>query len=109
LLTIVGVAGTIKWEERFDDLLCNIDLNIRGKIQMDNFKDHVAQATGAGRIGFGIARALSLQGAKVLLNDALNDLALNAARTICDEGGICEACAVMLPIRVYKIYGRACS
>ena len=60
---------------------------------MDNFKDHVAIVTGAGiGIGFGIARALSLQGAKVLLNDADNDLAMDASRTICNEGGVCEAC-----------------
>src|SRR5688572_6720006 len=61
---------------------------------MDNFKDHVAIVTGAGLgIGFGIARGLSLQGAKVLLNDELKDLAQGASRAICNEGRICEACA----------------
>jgi len=60
----------------------------------DNFKDHVAIVTGAGvGIGFGIAKALSLQGAKVLLNDELNGLAVEAATIIRNSGGVCEACA----------------
>lgn len=58
------------------------------------FKDHVAIVTGAGQgIGFGIAKALSLRGANVLLNDELEELAANAAMEIQHAGGICEPCA----------------
>lgn len=59
----------------------------------DNFKDHVAIITGAGQgIGFGIAKQLSLQGAKVLLNDEVEELAVGASQKIGEAGGICEAC-----------------
>lgn len=57
------------------------------------FNDQVAIVTGAGQgIGFGIARQLSLSGAKVLLNDENEELAKQAAKNIRDEGGICESC-----------------
>jgi glucose 1-dehydrogenase len=60
----------------------------------NDFKEEVAIVTGAGQgIGFGIAKALSLQGAKVLLNDEAEELALEASKKIRDAGGICEACA----------------
>jgi NAD(P)-dependent dehydrogenase (short-subunit alcohol dehydrogenase family) len=60
----------------------------------DNFKDQVAIVTGAGQgIGFGIAKALSMQGAKVLLNDEMEELAANAAMEIRNTGGVCESCA----------------
>jgi NAD(P)-dependent dehydrogenase (short-subunit alcohol dehydrogenase family) len=60
----------------------------------NEFKDHVAIVTGAGKgIGFGIAEALSLQGAKVLLNDEIEQLAIEASKKIHDAGGICEVCA----------------
>ena len=56
------------------------------------FKDHVAIVTGAGKgIGFGIAEALSTQGAKVLLNDEVEQLAIEGSKKIRDAGGICEA------------------
>jgi glucose 1-dehydrogenase len=59
----------------------------------DNFKDQVAIVTGAAQgIGFGIAKALSLHGASVLLNDELEDLAAGAAMKIREAGGICESC-----------------
>jgi NAD(P)-dependent dehydrogenase (short-subunit alcohol dehydrogenase family) len=54
------------------------------------FKDQVAVVTGAGEgIGFEIARRLAVQGAHVLLNDINSELAKQAARDICDEGGAC--------------------
>jgi glucose 1-dehydrogenase len=60
----------------------------------NEFKDHIAIITGAGKgIGFGIAEALSLQGAKVLLNDEAEQLAIEGSKKIRDAGGICEACA----------------
>lgn len=58
------------------------------------FNDQVAIVTGAGQgIGFGIARQLSLSGAKVLLNDENEELAKQATQKIREEGGICMACA----------------
>ena len=60
----------------------------------ENFKDQVAIVTGAAQgIGFGIAKALSLRGAKVLLNDELKEMAASAAMEIRKAGGICESCA----------------
>lgn len=57
------------------------------------FTNHVAIITGAGQgIGFGIAKELSLRGAKVLLNDENKELADRAAKSINDSGGICEPC-----------------
>jgi 3-oxoacyl-[acyl-carrier protein] reductase len=55
------------------------------------FINHVAIITGAGQgIGFGIAKELSLRGAKVLLNDENEELAVKAADAIKTAGGICE-------------------
>ena len=63
-------------------------------MQMGDFNDQVAIITGAGQgIGFGIAKALSLQGAKVLLNDELGELAAHASMEIRNAGGACEPCA----------------
>lgn len=57
------------------------------------FTNHVAIVTGAGQgIGFGIAKELSLQGAKVLLNDENKELAIRAANDIKNAGGICQPC-----------------
>jgi glucose 1-dehydrogenase len=59
-----------------------------------NFKGHVAIVTGAAQgIGFGIAKALSLRGAQVLLNDEKEEQAASAALEIRNAGGICESCA----------------
>jgi 3-oxoacyl-[acyl-carrier protein] reductase len=57
------------------------------------FTNHVAIVTGAGQgIGFGIAKELSLQGAKVLLNDIDEKLAGEAALDIQKAGGECLSC-----------------
>ncbi|CAG5069940.1 3-oxoacyl-[acyl-carrier-protein] reductase FabG [Dyadobacter sp. CECT 9623] len=64
--------------------------------EMNNtpFDNQVAIITGAGQgIGFEIARQLALQGAGVILNDADQDLAAEAARRIRDLGGECIAFA----------------
>ena len=56
------------------------------------FKDEVAVITGAGQgIGFEIARRLAAAGAAVVLNDADEELARNAADQIKKEGGLCMA------------------
>jgi 3-oxoacyl-[acyl-carrier protein] reductase len=58
-----------------------------------DFNNHVAIVTGAGQgIGFGIAKQLSVSGAKVLLNDENEDLANEAADQITRAGGICDTC-----------------
>jgi len=57
----------------------------------NEFKDQVVLITGAGQgIGFGIAMELAHQGAKVMLNDANEKLAENAAKEIQKAGGICQ-------------------
>jgi glucose 1-dehydrogenase len=58
-----------------------------------DFTNKTAIITGAGiGIGFAIAKALAQQGANVLLNDYDQQLAENAAETIRQDGGTCEAC-----------------
>lgn len=58
------------------------------------FFGQVAIVTGAGQgIGFEVARQLALQGARVVLNDIDSVLAQQAAETIHQEGGVCEAMA----------------
>ncbi len=58
------------------------------------FTDQVAIVTGAGQgIGFEIARQLAGQGAAVILNDADSELAIEAAATIVEAGGLCLAVA----------------
>ena len=57
-----------------------------------DFTNQTAIITGAGiGIGFAIAKALARQGASVLLNDYDEKLAQQAAETIRQEGGICDA------------------
>ncbi len=61
-------------------------------IMKKEFTNHVAIITGAGQgIGFGIAKELCLRGAKVLLNDENEELALKAADEIKKAGGICAS------------------
>lgn len=56
------------------------------------FHHQTVLITGAGQgIGFAMARELARQGANVLLNDFDADLARQAAATIREAGGICEA------------------
>lgn len=56
------------------------------------FVNQTAIVTGAGQgIGFAIARHLARQGANVLLNDYDGPLARQAAKSICQEGGVCKA------------------
>jgi glucose 1-dehydrogenase len=56
------------------------------------FKDQVAVITGAGTgIGYEIAKQLCLQGAAVMLNDADENHANEAAKKITQLGGKCEA------------------
>lgn len=55
-----------------------------------SFHNKVAIVTGAGQgIGFEICRQLAQQGAQVMLNDAQESLAIEAARKITAEKGIC--------------------
>lgn len=59
---------------------------------MSDFANQTVLITGAGQgIGFAIANALAQQGANVLLNDYDKGLAQQAARTIQQEGGSCQA------------------
>ncbi len=61
----------------------------------DLFHDRVAVVTGAGEgIGLEIARALSLHGAGVVLNDLDEERAARAAESIREEGG--RRCEVMI-------------
>lgn len=56
------------------------------------FNNQVAIVTGAGQgIGFEIAKQLALQGAGVILNDADETMATQAANTIRNKGGDCVA------------------
>ncbi|CCH00758.1 short-chain dehydrogenase/reductase SDR [Fibrella aestuarina BUZ 2] len=56
------------------------------------FLHQTALITGAAQgIGFAMARELARQGANVLLNDFDAELAQQAAATIRQEGGVCEA------------------
>ena len=56
----------------------------------NEFKDQVALITGAGQgIGFGIAMELARRQVKIILNDADEKLAENAAKEIQGNGGIC--------------------
>jgi glucose 1-dehydrogenase len=56
------------------------------------FEHQVVIITGAGiGIGFEIALQLALQGAKVILNDMDESLAISASQKIKDQGGISEA------------------
>ena len=61
-------------------------------MQNQSFNNQVAIITGAAiGIGFEVASQLALQGAKVILNDIDNDLALSASQKITQQGGICKA------------------
>jgi glucose 1-dehydrogenase len=56
------------------------------------FQDQVAIVTGAGQgIGLEICRQLASQGAKVILNDVEESLAVEASKKITKENGVCLA------------------
>ena len=60
----------------------------------DEFKNQVVVITGAGQgIGLGIAKQLAIRGAKVLLNDENEQLAVKAATEIQNTGSVCYAYA----------------
>jgi NAD(P)-dependent dehydrogenase (short-subunit alcohol dehydrogenase family) len=61
---------------------------------MFDLTGRTALITGAGQgVGEGIARALATQGARVVVNDLVDERAETIASSIRDDGGLADACA----------------